>query len=141
GSSRTLYLVIQNPRENVDERLAAEKEILDRLLATLGDRLEIAQDVPAQRTAPGTAATALTSWLGVHQAEESHLAMLGRIIDEERRTGSASKPLVAILSGIADRLGKQMRDESTLLTSVRGKVDVGAAAGAALARLQAAGIK
>jgi hypothetical protein len=141
GSSRTLYLVIQNPRENLDERLAGEKEVLDRLLATLADRLELRQDAPAVKGAPGTAATALTSWLGVHQAEESHLAMLGRIIDEERRTGSASKPLVAILSGIADRLGKQMRDESTLLTSVRGKVDVGAGAGAALARLQAAGGK
>jgi hypothetical protein len=141
GSSRTLYLVIQNPRENVDERLAAQKEILDRLLATLGDRLELRQDAPALRGAPGTAATALTSWLGVHQAEESHLAMLGRIVDEERRTGSSSKPLLATLSGIADRLGKHMREETGLLSSVRGKVDVGAGATGALARLQSAGTR
>jgi hypothetical protein len=144
GASRTLYLIIQNPRENLDERLARQREILDRLLATLADRLEMQLDGAAARPAPGPAAAAalqLGSWMGVHQAEESHLALLGRTIDEERRSGSASKPLLAALSGVADRLGRLMRDEAALLVAVRGRVDVGASPGAGFARLVAAGTK
>jgi HAMP domain-containing protein len=142
GSSRTLYLIIQNPRENLDDRLARQREILDRLLATLADRLEMGQEGTPRGTssAAGTAAQ-LTVWLGVHQTEESHLALLGRTIDEERRAGSASKPLLASLAGIADRLGRLMREEAALLGAVRVKVDVGAAAAAGLARLQGAGVK
>jgi hypothetical protein len=144
GTSRTLYLIIQNPRENLDDRLARQREILDRILATLADRLELG-DGGKTATAPTTAAAAaaaqLTTWLAVHQAEESHLALLGRTIDEERRAGSASKPLLATLAQIADRLGRLMRDEAALLGAVRNKVDVGAAAPAALARLHAAGVK
>jgi hypothetical protein len=143
GASRTLYLVIQNPRENLDDRLARQREILDRILATLGDRLEMGPEggLPRPPSSPATTAAQLTAWLGVHQAEESHLALLGRTIDEERRAGSASKPLLATLSSIADRLGRLMREESALLGVVRNKVDVGQAAVAGLGHLQSAGVK
>jgi hypothetical protein len=143
GTSRTLYLIIQNPRENLDDRLARQREILDRILATLADRLELAPEPGLARPAPSpaTAVTQLTAWLGVHQAEESHLALLGRTIDEERRAGSASKPLLAALAGIADRLGKLMRDEASLLTGVRYKVEMGGAASAGFVHLHGAGTK
>jgi hypothetical protein len=142
GASRTLYLVIQNPRENLDDRLARQREILDRMLAALADRLELGQEaMPRGISSAAAAATRLSSWIGVHQAEESHLALLGRTIDEERRAGSASKPLLATLAAIANRLGQHMRVETALLSSVRSRTDMGGTAAAGLGHLHAAGAK
>jgi hypothetical protein len=142
GTSRTLYVVIQNPRENLDEQLTHEREILDRLLGTLADRLELGQEAPPH---PGTGSsdlmTVLARWLTIHDAEESHLALLGRMVDEERRAGTVSKALIAALASIADKLGKQMRDEAALLADGRGKADVGKLQATALLKLQVAGGK
>ncbi|HXU83716.1 MAG TPA: hypothetical protein VN914_20120, partial [Polyangia bacterium] len=141
GTSRTLYLVIQNPRENLDEQLARQREILDKLLGTLADRLELGQEAGKPPAGPADPVSQLARWVGVHDGEESHLALLGRMVDEERRAGSVSKALLAALSGIAERLGKQMREESMGLAALRARADVGQLTLGALGRLQALGGK
>ena len=53
GSSRTLYVVIQDPRENLDEQLLREREVLDKLIENLADRLEALESGrPGGRRAP-----------------------------------------------------------------------------------------
>lgn len=143
GSSRTLYMIIQNPRENLDEQLAREREILDKLLGTLADRLELALEPAgsAAATASGDLVAQLTRWLGIHENEESHLALLGRMVDEERRAGVVSKALVATLAAIADKLGRHMRDETSLLGALRARADVGGLNAGGFTRLQVAGAK
>jgi hypothetical protein len=140
GSSRTLYVVIADPRESLDEQLQREREILDRLIENLADRLEALDPNPDPASA-GAAATPprvlgggspgaswdfsskLMLWLSVHEALESHVAALGRIIDDERRSGTGSKPVLASLSSIADRLARRLREESTLLGGLRARAN------------------
>jgi hypothetical protein len=136
GASRTLTLVIQNPREALDEHLAAEHVVLDKLVGTLADRIEFGEAVsespPLER---------LWRWRDLHEAEESHLVLLGRLVDEQRRRAASSRTLVAALGGIADRLGRQMREESDLLKGLRKKADQGALTSARLNRLRPAGAR
>ncbi len=40
GSSRTLYVVIQNPHEGIDDRIERQRDLLERLITDLADRLE-----------------------------------------------------------------------------------------------------
>ncbi len=135
GTSRTLQLVIHNPREHLEEKLAQQHEILDRLVGTLADRIELGdrgepEQPPLER---------LWRWRELHETEESHLVLLGRLIDQLRRSATASKVLVSSLAGIADRLGKHMRDEADLLRKLRAKADMGALNPAWLGRLAPAG--
>ena len=136
GASRTLALVIQNPREALDEHLAAEHVVLDKLVGTLADRIEFAEAVsespPLER---------LWRWRDLHEAEESHLVLLGRLVDEQRRKSSAGRTLVAALASIADRLGRQMREEADLLKGLRKQADQGALTPTRLNRLQPAGTR
>ncbi len=126
ASSRTLYVVIQNPRDNVDEQLVRQKEVLERLLDNLADRLETADAPPAPGAAPADAAVHLATWLSLHEAEEAQVAALGRVIDEERRGGTTNKTIVAALAGVADRLGRSLRAETGLLAALRSRADQGA---------------
>jgi hypothetical protein len=121
GSSRTLYVVIQNPHESLDDRLDRQRELLEKLVADLADRLE--QDTSA---APAARVAALGT---VHEAEESHLALLGRLIDDDRREGTLSKALRATLGGIADRLERLLRDEAKALGALRAKASGAKASG------------
>lgn len=135
GSSRTLHLVIQNPREHLEEKLAQQHEILDRLIGTLADRVEL-----GDRSAPEQPPLErLWRWRELHETEESHLVLLGRLVDQQRRSATASKVLVTSLATIADRLGKHMRDEADLLRKLRAKADMGALNPAWLAKLAPAG--
>jgi hypothetical protein len=134
GVSRTLTLVIQNPREALDEHLAAEHLVLDKLVGTLADRIEFAE--AASESPP---LERLWRWRDLHDAEESHLVLLGRLVDEQRRKATSSRTLVAALAGIADRLGRQMREEADLLKGLRNQADRGALTPGRLARLQPAG--
>jgi hypothetical protein len=68
----------------------------------------------------------------VHDAEEAHLALLGQLIDEDRRNGTMGKPLRTALGGIADRLEKLLREERPVLAGLKGKPTA-----AGLARLDA----
>src|SRR5262249_43817395 len=78
GSSRTLYVVIQSAHESLEDRLDRQREILDRLVGDLGDRLEHAPDArPAGADGAPDPATRLGAFAAVHEAEESHLALLG----------------------------------------------------------------
>ncbi len=74
GSSRTLYVVIQNPHESIEERLDRQRELLDRLVADLANRLEQSprRRRPRRRaTAPRPRPTRRRAW---------------------RRSGSCTKP-------------------------------------------------
>jgi hypothetical protein len=128
GSSRTLYVVIQNAHESLEDRLERQREILERLLGDLGDRLE--HGTPAQAGNVGSAAGAgaeaspaarLAALGTIHEAEESHLTLLGRLIDDDRREGSLGKVLRAGLAGVADRLERLLREEAPALSALRAK--------------------
>jgi hypothetical protein len=133
GSSRTLYVVIQNARESLEDRLDRQREILEKLLGDLGDRLEHGPvAAPPRQDATTTGApvdtgvsieiSRLAALGAVHEAEESHLALLGRLIDDDRREGSLGKALRTALTGVADRLERLLREEALVLTPLRAKV-------------------
>ena len=123
GSSRSLTIVVQDPRENLDEQLVRQRAVLDRLIDNLGDRLEALEDVPVT---PGKdLSQRLTLWLSLHDVEEGQVAALGRVIDEQRRTGDTSKPVLAALAGVADRLGHRLREEDGLLGQLRNRAAAG----------------
>src|SRR5579871_1806535 len=138
GSSRTLYVIIQNPHENLDDRLERQRDILEKLIGDLATRLEHDPTVAAQ--APGTTEAAaaderVAAIAAVHEAEEGHLALLGRLLDEDRREAVLGKTLRAALAGIADRLEHLLREEAQALAALKGKP------GGARARLDAASAK
>jgi hypothetical protein len=143
GSSRTLYVIVQNAHESLEDRLERQRELLEKLIADLADRLEHAGGLGAgDGSVAGSAAPAggpeaalaerLSAYAAVHEAEESHLALLGQLVDEERRNGSLGKALRATLAGIADRLEKLLREEAQALGALKGRLTSGG-----LARLDA----
>jgi hypothetical protein len=138
GASRTLTLMIQNPREGLDEQLAAEHVVLDKLVGTLADRIEFGEKGSNAEMAP---LERLLHWREMHDTEESHLLLLGRLVDEQRRRASGSKTLVASLGNIADRLGRQMREEADLIKALRKHADRGALTPARFTRLAQAGTR
>ena len=120
GSSRTLYVIIQNPHESVEDRLERQRDLLERFVGDLAARLEYASG-SGERAGPEI-------YTQMHDAEESHLAMLGQLIDEDRRNGTLGKALRAPLAGIADRLEHVLRDEAHALAALKGKPPSGATA-------------
>ena len=117
GTSRTLYVLIQNPHESLEDRLERQRDLLERFIGALAERLErVPGDDPA---------ATLAGYVQMHDAEESHLALLGQLIDEDRRNGTLGKSLRAALSGIADRLEHVLRDEGKTLTALKGKPPAG----------------
>ena len=132
GSSRTLYLVIQNPHENLDDRLQRQRELYEKLLTDLGDRLERLPPGAASGSDAPAPTERLAAFVVVHEAEESHLALLGQIIDEDRRNSSLGKTLRTALSAMADRLERLLRDEAQVLGALKGR-----ASAAGVARLDA----
>jgi hypothetical protein len=135
GSSRTLYVVVQNAHESLEDRLERQREVLERLLGDLADRLENGPAATQGRAAASAElAPRLAALANVHEAEEAHLTLLGRLLDDDRREGSLGKPLRAALAGVADRLAKLVRQEAPLLTALRGKASSNSA-GAGLAKL------
>jgi hypothetical protein len=147
GSSRTLYLVIARPQETIDDRLDRQREVMEGLVSDLADRLELRPAARAAAAAAGAGSAAAADpvdrharYTSVHENEEGHVALLGRLLDEDRRGGSLGKPLRAALSGIADRLGKLLRDERQALGAFRGGGPARAAVTqAALGRVDALG--
>jgi hypothetical protein len=131
GVSRTLHLLIQSPREETEEHLVRERELLDRLIAALGDRIEI--ENPGKPTEPPERIVGLRE---VHDGENLTLQQLGRVVDEQRRAGGAGKLATSTLGAAATRLGKLLRDEGEMLAAQPGKADPGGA-GALWARLHA----
>ncbi len=118
GVSRTLYLVIHNPREQKEERLVEEREVLDRMLTALGDRIEI--ENPGKATEPPQRIASLRE---VHDGESLTLQQLSRAVEEQRRAGGTAKVAASTLSSSAGRLAKLMREESEVLSSHAGKSD------------------
>jgi hypothetical protein len=108
GVSRTLTLVIQNPREDLEEHLVHEREILEKMIASLADRIELdskAAEDPERSS----------RLREVHDGEVAGLVGLGRLIEQQRAAGGANKFLVGSLAAVAARLGKFVHDEEELL--------------------------
>jgi hypothetical protein len=119
GVSRTLYVVIARPQENIDSRLDRQREVLEQLTGDLADRLESPVVDDKRRTAADAEARR-GAYAALHEAQEAHVALLGRLLDDDRREGSLGKGLRAALAGIADRLGKLLRHEKEALGLLRG---------------------
>jgi hypothetical protein len=140
GVSRTLYVSIARPQESADDRLDRQREILEHLTGDLADRLELAPAQPGGAGAgAGAGARAFAStqdhgrghgappaalallaqrqaaYAAVHEAEEGHITGLGRLLDDDRREGILGKTLRNHLAGIAERLGRLLREERTAL--------------------------
>ncbi len=126
GSSRTLYVIIQNAHESLEDRLDRQREVLEKLLVDLGDRLEHGPAEAGAHADAAEIAARLSALTTVHEAEEGHLTLLGRLLDDDRREGTLGKALRAALAGVAERLAKLLRDEAPALTALRTK---GTAAG------------
>ena len=122
GISRTLYLVIQNPRGDLEEHLAREHEVLEGLIGSLGDRIEV------ERADRQSAAERLARLREVHESEQARLADLGRLVEQQRHAGDASKVQASPLAAAAARLAKVIRDESESLAGSAGKGEPAAAA-------------
>jgi hypothetical protein len=132
GVSRTLTLVIQNPRGDLEEHLAREHEVLEKMIGSLGDRIELgSSDVPVQ------VAERLARLREMNDGEQAHLVHLQRLVERQRHASGTSKVQGNPLAVAAGRLGKLMRDEGEFLTGPAGKGDP--AASVLLARVQAAG--
>jgi hypothetical protein len=123
GVSRTLYLVIQNPREDKEERLVHQREVLDRLVGVLGDRIEL--DNPGKAMEPPQRTVSLRE---AHDSESLALQELARVVEEQRRAGDAAKVAGSTLAAAAARLSKLMREETEAFSSHNGKAEQGAAA-------------
>jgi hypothetical protein len=131
GSSRTLYIVIQNPHDGIDDRIQRQRDLLERLVSDLAERLE--SDAKSEGGSGAEATERRVAVIAaVHASEEAHLALLGRLLDEDRREGGLGKTMRAALAGIADRLERGLRAEAAALAATRGK------GGAGRARLEAA---
>jgi hypothetical protein len=128
GTSRTLYLLIQNPHESLEDRLERQRDLLEKFIGDLANRLE--------RGPSEDPAATLMGYASMHDAEESHLALLGQLIDEDRRNGTLGKALRGTLTGIADRLERVLRDEAKALAALKSKPTP-----AGLARLDGLSVK
>jgi len=116
GVSRTLYVIIARGQETIDGRLDRQREVLEGLTGDLADRLELPAGTGARgRPTPALETGPRASYLAVHEAEESHVALLGRLVDDDRREGGLGKSLRAALVAMADRLGKLLRQEREVL--------------------------
>jgi hypothetical protein len=130
GVSRTLYLVIQNPRGALEEHLAREHEVLEGMITSLAERIDL-----EHAAASAAAAERVLRQREVHDAEQARVADLGRLVDQQRRAGGASKVAASPLGAVAAHLGKLLREEGELLAGSAGKSD--AATAALAARLHA----
>ena len=132
-------MVIQNPHQNLEDRLERQRDVLEKLLGDLAARLERDRSVaPALAAGASEAAAAderLAALAAEHEAEEAHLALLGRLLDEDRREAVLGKTLRAALAGIANRLEHLLRDEAKALAALKARP------GAGRARLEAASTK
>ena len=118
GVSRTLYLVIQNPREDLEEHLVREREILEKLIGSLADRIEL--ENPGKTTEAQERPSQL---LLVHDGEEANLRGLGRLVEQQRIAGGTGKILASTLAAVATRIAKLLHDEEEVLTVLAGKGD------------------
>jgi hypothetical protein len=128
GSSRTLYVVVQNPHESLEDRLQRQRDLLEKFIGDLADRIEKGgppqADARKDTQAP-TFAERLASYGIMHDAETAHLALLGQLIDEDRRNATMGKVMRTALTGMADRLERVLRDETQALAAFKGKSAAG----------------
>jgi hypothetical protein len=131
GMSRTLYLVIQNPREDLEEHLVREREVLEKLITSLAERIELESKAGEDPDRP-------TRLRELHDGEAANLVGVGRLIEQQRRMRGADKVLGGTLAAVAMRLGKLMKDEEELLTLLTGKGDRAGGSAALWGRAHAA---
>lgn len=120
GASRTLFLVLERPRESTDESLESQLFVLERLLGVLADRLEL-----AEKSAERTPAAEANAYQHAHEEETAQVALLAGLVDQQKREGGASEALLEALSKVADRLNRALKGESKLLQKLRPLNDEG----------------
>ncbi len=118
GTSRTLLLILERPREDTDERLESQRFVLERLLGVLADRLEL-----GERGVERTVADEWLAWQSAHEDETGQVALLAGLVDQQKREGGSSDTLLQALSGIADRLNRALRSEIGLLQKLKPLAD------------------
>jgi len=118
GVSRTLHLVIQNPREDHEDHLLREHEILEKMTVALADRLEF--DPLDQGSEP---ARRLSRLREVRDGEQVGLTQLGHLVEHLRRTVPSAKLQASPVASASARLDKLMREEDELVAALAGKLD------------------
>ncbi len=106
GASRTLYVRIYSPAEKHEELLGAERQLLDRAVGLLGDRIDGARDEAE-------------AWAALHGKNEAFLGELGRVAADLEKDKLAPKDLAPALAGIHERLARLTRDEDAPLKEAR----------------------
>lgn len=127
GVSRTLYLVIQNPRGNVEESLAREREVLEKMINVLADRIE------AEASGKPDEAEMLARLRAAREAEQVTFDQAARLVEKQRHADSGRKVEATPLAAAVSRLGKVLREEHEIWSSL-GKGDANAGNAAFWAR-------
>lgn len=134
GASRTLYLTIRNPRQGLEERLARQHEVLERLIGSLGDRIEFEHSSTSDTTNER-----LPRLHEIHDTEQAHMSELGQMIEQHRLDRGNGKTGGSPLGTSAARLARLLRDEQDMLTALSGKAERAGGVTAVWARLHAMG--
>ncbi len=98
GRSRTLFVRLHSPAEQHHELLAQLRQLLDRMVLALGDRLEtpLSDEV----------------WQGLHQKSQALLDRLGQIEALLAKDSLAPKSLKPALVGLRERLSRLHQQEN-----------------------------
>ena len=110
GSSRTFYLRLTSAREKHEARVERQAELLELLLRNLGDRLELA----------GVTGFPLVDRIThAHEGEQQAVTLAAQLADDIKGDSMAPKELRPVLTGMAERISKLLRDEEEPLTAAR----------------------
>ncbi|MCG5054613.1 MAG: DUF4175 domain-containing protein [Myxococcales bacterium] len=90
GSSRTLFLVLEHPRESSDESLESQRYVLERLIGVLADRLE-ATDGSRSEVKSRSPLQEWQAFQTAHEDETAQVALLAGLVDEQRREGGGQR--------------------------------------------------
>src|SRR5262249_12320653 len=111
-----------------EARIEQQTELLEEVLRALGDRLE---GLDAGREDAGRL---LDSMLHAHETEQQVVTMAARLSDEGKGDPMAPKELRPVLVGIAERLGKLLREEEEPISQGRRRHDMKSGGFASLLR-------
>ena len=114
GTSRTLYVMIQNPHESLEDRLERQRDLLEKFIADLANRLERGPNDDVARRAGGVCGACTTPRRRTSRCSASSSTRIGG-------TGRWARRCARTLTGIADRLERLLRDEAKALAALKGK--------------------
>lgn len=101
GRSKTYTLRVLSPRERHDHMIDGQRQLFEKMLRALGNRLTADNDLAAHRE--------------MHEQTASMVIELGTLMAALDKDPLAAKGLMEVLDGMKDRLGKLSSKESRLL--------------------------